>query len=520
MNAAICFTLRLLDPVPQFHGRGSDGNPEWPPSPLRFFQALTCAATTRWQDAQFRDCARPAMQWLETVQPSVVTPVVSSYSFGYRMYVPNNSGDLMTAAWARGDFETTMAKFRVEKDVRPLHLSNDTIHYLYPLANNTCPHFDILQAAARSITHLGWGIDMVAGNAELLTEEQVAMLPQDSAEVWRHVADNSGTPLRVPRKGTLVALIKKHAAFLNRLGPDGFRPVPPLSAFQVVHYRRETDPAPRPYAAFTILKPDASGMKAFNSVRGTRDVAGMVRCAMAHTARQQGWSDEQITEFIHGKTPAGEKPTGDQLSPDRFQYLPLPTINHALGRVESIRRVLIAAPPHCESKIHWARRALAGQELIAEHHDEPVGLLTILPGSDWVLKQYIDPSKTWSTVTPVILPGYDDPAHLRRKLKQGCDAETQKRYLARLDTRMDELLRKAFRQAGFSEGLVNQLDLTWRQVGFRAGVDLASRYLPPKNLESSPRIHVHVRFPNKVLGPIAVGSGRFRGFGLFAQCDE
>lgn len=158
---------------------------------------------------------------------------------------------------------------------------------------------------------------------------------------------------------------------------------------------------------------------------------------------------------------------------------------------------------------------MAGTELV--NRNGVAALLTILPSSDWVVKQYVEPSRTWSTVTPVILPGYDDPDHLRRKLKRGRDAETQKRYLGRLDARMEELLRKAFRQAGYPSELIEQTELAWRNVGFRPGVELASRYLPPENLNNAPRIHVRVRFPAEVRGPIAIGSGRFRGFGLFAR---
>ena len=100
MASVLCLTLRFLDPVPRFHGRGDDGDPEWPPSPLRLFQALVAGSATRWRENQFRDYARPALQWLEAIPPSIVTPQVSAESFGYRMYVPNNSGDLMTAACA------------------------------------------------------------------------------------------------------------------------------------------------------------------------------------------------------------------------------------------------------------------------------------------------------------------------------------------------------------------------------------------------------------------------------------
>ena len=405
MNTVLCFTVRFLDPVPQFHGRSDDGDPEWPPSPLRFFQSLVSAAAQRWRDAQFRDYAQPALQWLERIQPSLVAPQVMAESFGYRMYVPNNSGDLMTAAWARGDTDTSMSKFRVEKDVRPLNLRDEAIRFLFPLSDGACPHFEVLQAAARSVTHLGWGIDMVAGNAELLTDEQAAALP---GEVWRATPDRSGTALRISTEGTLNALLVKHQQFLGRLLEGSFKPVPPLSlsSFRVVHYRRATEPSQKQFTAFSILKPDASGMRSFDPLRRTRDVAGMVRHAVAVTAHDQDWTEERINVFIHGKTSDGSKPPNGQVSPDRFQYLPLPTINHALRRVESIRRVLIVAPSHCGQQTTWARRAMAGAELV--NHDGVAAMLTILPSSDWVLRQYTEESTTWSTVTPVILPGYDN----------------------------------------------------------------------------------------------------------------
>lgn len=515
MNTVLCFTLRFLDPVPQFHGRGNDGDPEWPPSPLRLFQSLVSAAAQRWRDGQFRDYAQPALQWLERIQPSLVAPPVAAESFGYRMYVPNNSGDLMTAAWARGDTDTSMAKFRVEKDVRPLNLRGEVIRFLFPLPNGVCPHFDVLQAAARSVTHLGWGIDMVAGNAELLTDEEIAVLP---GEVWRATPDQSGTALRVSTEGTLNALLDKHQKFLDRLTDGGFKPVPPLSTFRVVGYQRATEPSQKQFAAFSILKPDASGMRSFDPLRRTRDVAGLVRHAVAAAARDQGWTEERINVFVHGKMSDGSKPPSGPTSPDRFQYLPLPTIIPKLNRVDLIRRILITAPPHCGQQVTWVRRAMAGAELV--NHDGVAALLTILPGSDHVLQQYTGKCKTWSTVTPVILPGYDDPDHLRRKLRNGVDAETQKRYLEKLDARIDALLRKAFVQAGYSAEFVQQLELDWRDGGFRGGVELASRYLPPQNLNNSPRYHVKVRFPSTLAGPIAVGGGRFRGFGLFAIHPE
>src|SRR5207302_5715610 len=99
--------------------------------------------------------------------------------------------------------------------------------------------------------------------------------------------------LRVPISGTLNALISKQEAFLNRLGRDGFKPVPPLSAFRVVGYRRDRDPVNRPVAAFSILKLDASGFRPFDTMRWGRCVAGMLRHAARVTAANSGWPNEK-----------------------------------------------------------------------------------------------------------------------------------------------------------------------------------------------------------------------------------
>jgi CRISPR-associated protein Csb2 len=283
-------------------------------------------------------------------------------------------------------------------------------------------------------------------------------------------------------------LIDRHQKFLGRLPEGGgFAPVPPLTAFDTVGYRRDTDPAPRPWVAFTILKDDASGNRSFDTPRRCRDVAAWVRHA-ASTACAS-WPD--LAGFVLGHAEDGTQLTGDGADA-RFMYLPLPTVNHALGRVESIRRVLIAAPAGFQDRVTQLRRLLAGVELV--WNGKVVGLLNLLPTSDWVLRQYVEPARVWTTVTPVLRPGFDDrdPGKGRK------------------------LFEKAFVQAGFPPGLVTAAGLEWRAVGFRAGVDHVCRYRPPGELgEKYPAFHVRVTWPVPVRGPVAVGAGRYRGFGVF-----
>jgi CRISPR-associated protein Csb2 len=455
------------------------------------FQALVCAAATRWREAQFQDFARPALQWLETIQPTVVTPTIPAESFGYRMYVPNNSGDLMTAAWARGDTETSMAKFRVEKDVRPTHLrGGDAVHYLFPLAGGACPHFDVLTAASRSITHLGWGVDMVAGNASLLTNDEAVQLP---GERWQPVEDSSATGYRVPIPGTLAALIQKHDAFLTRLGPDGFKPVPPLSAFRVVGYRRATDPVQRPYVAYRLWHPQEDRMAYFPATRAVT-VAGMIRHATAEAARASGWDEDSVNQYIlgHRDNPADTLP--------RFAYIPLPTIDPPPRNVVgAIRRVLIAEPLYSAGEhIDWLKQMLPGQ-VVTNDEGKELAILERIE-KDGVVPRYVDRAKTWTTVTPVALPGSDEGKA----------------------NKTDKLLEKMFRHAGYSMDDVEKIDLRpdieFRRQPFLRGCEDAKRYRPgpPHYLAHCTMYHMRIRWKYPMPGPIVLGSGRFCGLGVFA----
>ena len=159
---------------------------------------------------------------------------------------------------------------------------------------------------------------------------------------------------------------------------------------------------------------------------------------------------------------------------------------------------------------------LNGSELI-EEGGGPVAMLSFIPPSDSRVTPYLEKSAVWSTVTPVILPGYDDPGHLRRRLRENRDADTQHRLLDQLHQRTNGLLRKALDHAGLSAELVSGAELEWREVGFRAGTDPASRYVRPERLGRFAAVHVRVRFANAIPGPLAIGAGRYRGLGLFAN---
>lgn len=531
MPSYFCLSLHFLDFA--FHGLQEGGKNEWPPSPLRVFQSMvaTAAALQRMQEVT------PALKWLEQqAPPIVIAPIPLSSSDkapGHCLSVPNNAMDIVAKAWCRGNYsnsgDANPSTHRTMKTVRPVLLPDGTsVHYIWylsnPVAEDVRDHLETLSDTAQSIVCLGWGVDMVIGHGAIITSEQANTL---SGERWLPSINAMAEGLRMPKKGTLDALIQRHERFLKRLDSNGFISPPPLSEYDKIMYQHITDRQPREVAAFSLLKPDASGYHGFDTTTMAFVVSGMMRHATSLTAKNAGWSKSDINAFVlgHGEAQNGEKHT--PVGPQRFAYFPLPSIEsrskskaHVVG---SIRRVLITSfGETMESKITWARRALSGHDLIEKTNKESIALLSPIPANEKVVQYYTKSAAEWSTVTPVILPGYDDPAHFRRRLKQGISAEEQKRLLARLDNRIDGLLRKAITQAGISKDLADNASLEWRKVGFWAGTELADRYRVPKHLERFSRFHVRLQWcdankkPIEIFGPICIGGGRFYGLGLFA----
>lgn len=528
MSDLLCISVRFLDG--EFHGRGDGGTNEWPPSPLRLFQALVAASAARWNERRGIRHAAPALRWLEELPPPTIIAPRSAEGAAYRLYVPDNVGDLVGKSWSKGN-AGSIADYRTEKTVRPTHVQGDgAVHFLWPLDNQEQPpHVQTILTAARSITHLGWGVDLVVADAEVIPESELATL---EGHTWQPALDTGGISLRVPRQGSFDDLENRHQAFLKRVsGIDGgnFSPVPPLSAYRLVDYRCNSEPARAPVALFALRQLDDSGFRSFDPVRRGLHVAAMLRhvAGGADIARSLGWTDAQRARLVHGHTNEEAQDTPDA----RLLFIPLPSIE-SRGRsqarvVGGIRRILVTAQGAINrEEFQRLGQRLAGLELIDEKSGDPTALLTRLPGSEPLTRSnYLNPASTWTTVTPVILPGYDDPRKLRQRLrdKSGLTAGEKRTLLVKLDQRIDSLLRKALRQAGYAEAITRNAAIAWRGSGYLPGTDLASRYMTGDQHRRYRKLHVRIQFrdeqghPLSVPGPICLGGGKFSGTGLFAS---
>lgn len=479
MTHYLCISVSFLDPL--FHGQVDKDIAEWPPSPLRLFQALLAGAQAGCHRRDWSDTKVEAFQWLEQrAAPEIVTPRVHLAS-AYTFFVPDNVGDR----------EPNRQKLLVGKVAKPHRmLDGQKLHYLWSIDDAEWPaaesNVNVLLQAARNLLTLGWGIDMAVGDGRLLTQAEMDTLTGERWRPWVDHGSNAETR-RIPVRGTLADLMQVYATHLNRLEGKLYRPPDKVSVFGTKRYLTATTMPPRAYTAFTLEPLNSELRRPAFSQSDIAKVAAMLRHAACEVAKRDSH------EFPGGseRYVAGHIPKNDDQSL-RFSYLPLPSVGHPHAD-GMIRRVLIAEPYGSDgSHVAWISRRLFGQDLVEATTQKAFARLARPEADDKrMVAAFTRSSKTWTSVTPVILPGFDEG-----------------KYEKALG-----LLRKAVQQAGLNAETIEDVNL--RKAPFWPGSQHARLYFRPDYLRGMPAWHVHLQFYEPVPGPLAIGAGRHIGLGLF-----
>jgi len=488
MTRHLCVSVTLLDPL--FHGKGDsdaahpDGRPEWPPSPMRLFQALLAGARGGCRARNWSTVHADAFRWLERLDPPRIVGPDAQPAASYTLFVPNNDAD---KKFDRQDRLTS-------KVARPMRLGCDvengegaTVYYLWRIPDGDWPtastHAELLCREARHVVALGWGIDQAVADACILDDAEAALLTGKRWRAWS--THRGGSPTwRVPVDGSLDDLQETYASFVRRIDSERYRyrPSRKVSRFDTVHYLSHTVLPPRAHAVFEL--PDGVGFRPGDTATAAAMLRSLAcRCAMSDTHDFPGGSEIYV---------AGHVDRQDE-SPARFSYLPLPTIGHehADGMV---RRMLIAEPMDGDgTHARWAQQRLRNATLRDQDGcDRAVLLDPWRPSTPRMLERYVGEARIWCTVTPVILPGFDDGK--QRKAER--------------------LLLTAAAQAGIPMSAIEALSL--RKAPFWPGAMHPRSYAVPNYLRHLPRWHVWLRFCEPIPGPLAIGAGRHVGLGLFA----
>lgn len=343
--------LTLIYQSARYHGE------EWPPNPMRLYQALVNTTFTRMPGSDKRI---PALQWLEGLQPPIIEAARARRSArcGIR-YLPDNDN--------RFDHRHMAEWQTLDAWVWPI--GQGWVRYVWDFDAGT-EHAATIEEIAHHLRHLGRSEDLVVNRTD------APGLP-DGVIYRPQVAHNVGRWL-IPRVGALKARQAKHAGGVNQVAAYS-KPVAYTTSNMLVNrapvtvYRlpRVIGDANHPSAAAHYLRSFA--------------LAGIPRLT-------RGYDPEMVSQLV-----AGHNLDESFFRGPHLMYAALPNLGHrhADGLV---RRVAIIGEGCEEGDARGMYDDLIGGLR---------GKLDPVKDSDYVTRLYTRTTSTiYASATPVILPGF------------------------------------------------------------------------------------------------------------------
>ena len=522
---------------------------EWPPHPARVFMALVAAhydsrplsedgseAATAWNRE------RGALEWLEQQSaPEMHWPEATPRHI-VKVYVPVNdasvpqdagrvkSADLRAALGVMPD-----QRSRQERTFPAVHVEGEApdcfIHLVWPAASPSEETVEAISALSAKVIRIGHSSSLVrawvADNETLPT--------QTYSPDFKPTKAKRGLQLRIPARGFLADLDQRYnageidaffdlsekintttgraknqakAEFSERFGREWNRslgmPVRQRPAVGLTAYYAPKSQADLP-VAFSVFDSEILILaKQEGPVLGLESTATLT-AALRGLLLQDA---EEKPEWFTGHSAPGVPSTGGHLALFPLAYV---GAEHADGHVMG----LALAFPRSTSALERAK-CLRGRlfDILGEDLD-----LTLQMGNlgVWTLRReerstpplalramtWTDPSSVWASVTPVVLdrhPKYDQRTER---------VQWREEVIANIV--------KSCELQGLPKPELIDVDKTsWHRGAPRSrpGPD-GMPWLPVKEGSAHrQQVHVLIQFPCDVQGPLLLGAGRFRGYGL------
>lgn len=522
---------------------------EWPPHPARVFMALVAAhyesqplpedghaAKNAW------DAERSALEWLEAQgAPEMSWPEASPRDV-VKVYVPvNDAGVPQNPAKVKpAEFRTALGvmpeqRSRQERTFPAVYVgSEDSGRHVYlrwACAEPTKDTLVALNGLAQKVTRIG--------HSSSLVSVWVAEARDASAPVYepslKATRTRGGLQLRIPAPGLLAELdqcfnaaevdaffelseaisagkgnAKEQAkeAFEKRFGvewskaasaPVRLRPTTARTA----HYYRVGEPV-------APIIPSSFDSELLVLTKQEGPVLGLESTA-ALTAALRGYllqGAEAKPEWFTGHSAPDQPSTGGHMA-----LLPLAYVGaeHADGHIMGLAIAFPRVVPALERALCLRGRLFGptGDDLEPKLQMGNLGTWTLrreersAPPLALRSATWSEPSSVWASVTPVVLDRH--PKH---------DPHTERPQWR--DEVAASIIQSCERQGLPRPESVDVDKTSWHRGAPRARPGPGGMPWLPGKEASAPRqqIHVIIQFPCEVQGPLLLGAGRFRGYGL------
>ena len=464
---------------------------EWPPHPDRVFMALVAA----WSETGADPAGAAALEWLEAQPaPAVTIPAHAISGATPKVFVPVNDLDGGNRA-EYGDKLLALLPTRRTRKERwfPSTVVGDGVCVLRWSEAIPAAHREPLLRIIANVTNLGHSSSLV----------RMWIEPNPPSATWIPVVSGNRKEcsLRVPEAGRLAVLL---AAFGD--GAAHWQQRPPQAPW--CGYRKAATDQALIQGAFDdrllILRRVAGNVL---DLRQTVAFTGALRGALMKAADTMPSRAPEILAAISGHQPDGTPATTPHVA-----YLPLPFVGspgtssgdrhadgHLLGFALAMPRGLSPAVADgiydallyaCDDErgiLPLTAGAAGACDVAIEERPAPP---LALRATTWCA-----PSRIWGTVTPIVLDRFP------RGRAEDRDAETA----------------ATIAEACVRQGLPVPVDIAILAAPAFFGPPLAREFPTlPRKSDGAQRwmVHAAITFAEPVGGPLILGAGRYRGYGL------
>jgi CRISPR-associated protein Csb2 len=500
---------------------GEHGRVEWPPHPARVFMAMVAAHYQTGADA----AERAALLWLEKQTPPDIHAPEALPCSVVTQFVPVND----KAGPAKSQVHSLpITRHRIDRTFARASLAGDTVVLRWEKAEPQKGILDALAALCAKVTRIG--------HSSSLVQMWVADVVPDGLQHWRVDEARSMHLLRVPREGTLEELdrsfngeavasyVEKLLAAENAATPKARSAAKKELKATFPHGEpRQDRPRISSYAGYALagqeaVEPRAKGgvfsphLTVFTLERLDGPYRSLdLACTLALTDR---WR-EALASHANDLGPeaqsllTGHAADKSPLKSAHVAFLALGFVGHphATGHLPGIA---LALPNETVMPPDVRRAVLRVASRIGELKLGRLGVwrveaslmarpLETLRPATWTANPA--GATHWSTVTPI---AYDHHPKAKGKAE----------YLAEVA----EMVRASCERIG----LPQPREVIVTPVSAHLGTPPAHAYPRLRRKDGSERRHTHaiLIFDEPVIGPVLLGAGRYRGYGLCRPMED
>jgi CRISPR-associated protein Csb2 len=498
--------------------------PEWPPHPARVFMALAAAHFTTGADPAERE----ALLWLESLPPPALRAADEFPRKVVTHYVPVNDkpGEVTKPPTAIIQSAPQLFRDRQPRTFARAWLEEDTVYLIWPKAVAEPPVAAALQSLCAKVTRIG--------HSSSLVQMWVAGPNEVSEPTWVPDDERAETQLRVPGPGTLEDLKRRYNAeaveaytslvlaaeddrdkkaqrTARKRLKEQFGGSPPKQLRpQISLYhgyarpRREESPASTPGTVFSprlvVFRLERTSGP-FAALGLPAVLAVMQRWREALVSQSNGAS-QRVCAVVSGHDQSGGPLQGPHLA-----FIPLAFVGHphADGHLLGLAAAL---PVDLDAEVRLQVLRVLGRVgklqlgdlgewgLVREPSDRPPWNLR---PEAWTAHPF--GATRWSTVTPV---AFD--RHPKEKDRAAYQREAAEMIAG----------------ACAAVGLPRPREVVVTHVSAHLGVPPAHVFPKLRRKDGGDRRHAHaiLVFEEPVRGPVLIGAGRYRGYGVCRPIEE